>query len=133
MVMMVNHATPGTVWEVLHARDNVGANRFVLYFPSTIPNRDNVYSSYRETMMTHLPKPLPSYLGSAQFVRFDADWTPQLIENTGGLSRYMDPDRTPAGLRELVGPARYWSFVSVMAVTVLNVIGVVVQGALLLR
>lgn len=133
VVMMVNHATPGTVWEVLHSRDHVGPDRFVLYFPPTIPNRDGVYGEYREMMMTHLPKPLLPYLGSAQFVRFEADWTPQLVESTLALVNFMAPDRKRPGLKESVGTARYWLFVSVMAIVGLNVVGIVAQVVLAIK
>jgi hypothetical protein len=88
VIMMVHHLTPGTHWELNHAIANLPPERLVLYFPpgkAFGADREAQYAACGDILISKFPRGLPASLGSAQFIVFDPDWSPQKIENAQDL------------------------------------------------
>ncbi len=117
VIMMVHHTTPGTHWELNHAVANLPPQRLVLYFPTgktAGADRDAQYAACRDILIGKFPKGLPASLGSAQFIVFDADWSPQKIENAQDLIARFPGDVIPKGSLLRIGQARAVFIVSLV-------------------
>ncbi len=106
---------PGTHWELNYAVANLPPDRLALYFPNgkaLDADREAQYAACSGNLINKFPKGLPASLGSAQFIVFDPDWSPQKIENardlvarlSGGVSqkRVFPGKVRPAGVVLLV-------------------------------
>ncbi|MGB8028131.1 MAG: hypothetical protein WCF30_00575 [Terracidiphilus sp.] len=115
VVMLVHTPTPGTQWEIQHARSSRRPEQFVLYFPGTMGAREQLYSAYRDRLSQMLDRPLPPNMVISQFIRFDSDWTPQFVANTAELVGVLEPNAQPLTLRKVIGTARFSVFVALIA------------------
>ena len=109
VIMMVHHTTPGTHWELNHAVANLPPQRLVLYFPkgkAPGADREAQYAACSDNLISKFPKGLPASLGSAQFIVFDPDWSPQKIENSQDLIARLSGGAIPKGSLLRIGQAR---------------------------
>lgn len=109
VIIMVHHATPGTHWELNHAVANLLPQRLVLYFPkgkAPGADREAQYAACSDNLLSKFPKGLPASLGSAQFIAFDPDWSPQKIENAQELIARLSGGVIPKGSLLRIGQAR---------------------------
>ncbi len=117
VIMMVHHTTPGTHWELNHAVANLPPQGLVLYFPkgkTPGADREAQYAACSDNLIRKFPKGLPASLGSAQFIVFDPDWSPQKIENSQDLIARLSGGVSPKGSLFRIGKARAVLFISIV-------------------
>jgi hypothetical protein len=127
VLLLVHHSTPGTHWELNHALTQLPAQRLVLCFPAfekSEETRQTHYAAIREDLGGRFPKGLPESLGTAQFILFDPDWTPQKAENAHDLlARFSEETAHGSVSHETTRPARSDQFVSLVIALLLFAIG----------
>ena len=103
VVLLHAGESPGLGWEVRHVIELDAPERLILSLPLDAerkePSRQERYDAFRRTFGNAFPRPLPEKIGHSQFLYFDADWTPRLLERGTALPS-GESERTRA-LRQL--------------------------------
>ena len=69
--------TPGFWWELHHVVASCDPRRVLIYLPKK--DRKRAYAAFRGRAEAVLPHPLPLYPREAEFLGFNADWSPRLL------------------------------------------------------
>jgi hypothetical protein len=84
VVLLHAGESEGITWEVRHVVAMNDPDRVILSLPVQAkrnrPSRQERYDTFRRLFGDAFPQTLPEHIGESQFLYFEGDWTPRLLE-----------------------------------------------------